>query len=271
MNKLITVFSFQSINLCVSLKSMALPVTNLKLPWLPLFFFFLLFNFVLSELCHPDDKKVLLKIKKAFNDPYVLSSWHLETDCCEWYCIECDRASHRVISLTIVSSELSGQIPPEIGDLLFLETLMLHKLSNLTGPIQPGMAKLHHLKFFWINWTNISGLVPDFLSNLTNLTHLSLSFNNLTGTIPSSLAKLPNLGALQLDRNKLTGQIPNSFGYLPGDQAPSLYLSHNQLSGKIPPSLSRLNFTVIDLSQNKLEGNASMIFGENRTIQIIDL
>ncbi|XP_022151650.1 polygalacturonase inhibitor-like [Momordica charantia] len=237
-------------------------------------FFFLLFissSICFAELCNPNDKKVLLKIKKSFNNPYILTSWKPEEDCCSWYCVQCHPTSHRIISLTIFADDkLSGQIPPVVGDLPFLETLMLHKLPNLTGPIPAAVANLHNLKSLDLSWNGLSGPVPEFLGSLSSLTYLDLSFNNLTGSIPSSLANLQRLGALHLDRNKLTGPIPHSFGYFKG-KIPYLYLSHNQLSGKIPASLGRVNFNVIDLSRNKLEGDASVIFGGNKTTEIVDL
>ncbi|KAJ4728954.1 Polygalacturonase-inhibitor protein [Melia azedarach] len=234
------------------------------------FLLFLLFSPSLSDLCNPSDKKVLLKIKKAFNNPYILASWNPDTDCCDWYTVTCDLTTNRINSLTIFAGDLPGQIPPEVGDLPYLETLEFHKLTNLTGPIQPAIAKLKNLKFLRLSWTNLSGPVPDFLSQLNKLTFLDLSFNSLSGSIPSSLSKLQNLDALHLDRNKLTGPIPESFGKFNG-KVPELYLSHNQLSGKIPASLGNMDFNVIDLSRNKLEGDASFLFGTKKTTQTIDV
>ncbi|BBH07415.1 polygalacturonase inhibiting protein 1 [Prunus dulcis] len=227
-------------------------------------------NPALSELCNPKDKKVLLQIKKAFNNPYILSSWKPKRDCCDWYSVTCDSTTNRVNSFTLFSGGLSGQIPPQVGDLPYLELLQFHKQPNLTGPIQPSIAKLKSLKLLRLSWTNISGSVADFLSQLKNLTFLELSFNNLTGSIPSSLSQLPNLEVLHLDRNKLTGPIPKSFGEFHGSFS-ALYLSHNQLSGKIPTSLAKLDVSTIDFSRNKLEGDASMLFGLNKTTQIVDL
>ncbi|KAJ6699911.1 POLYGALACTURONASE INHIBITOR 2 [Salix purpurea] len=146
------------------------------------------------------------------------------------------------------SGNLSGEIPAEVGDLPYLKTLELHKLSRL----------------------NLTGPVPDSLSNLKNLRVLDLSFNSLSGSIPSSLALLPEIDILGLDRNKLTGPIPESFGNFVG-RVPGISLSHNQLSGKIPASLDNRDFRWVDFSRNKLEGDASMFFGPNKTTGVVDL
>ncbi|KAF4370739.1 hypothetical protein F8388_025118 [Cannabis sativa] len=225
----------------------------------------------LSVLCNNDDKKVLLQIKKAFNDPYYLTSWDQHTDCCYWCCLKCDRKTHRIIALTINSpGSFTGPIPAQLGDLPYLENLSLRKQVNITGPIPPAIAKLKNLKFLRLDSNSLTGSIPDFLSQLTNLMDLDLSFNNLTGTIPASLSKLPNLSYLGLDRNKLTGPIPDSFGEFKVEGL-FLVLSHNQLSGKIPDSFGEKDFGSIDLSRNKLEGDPHALFGLSKTVEHIDL
>lgn len=230
-------------------------------------FFSLTFTTVISGSvrCHSEDKKVLLRIKKAFGNPYHLSSWNAQIlkDCCDWYSVECDLNTSRVITLRIFSGNLSGQIPPAVGDLSYLQTLFFHKLPNLIGTIPPTITKLTRLRSLEISWTNISGPIPDFVSQIKTLEYLDLSFNNLSGTIPPSLSELPNLTDLHLDRNKLTGSIPDSFGKFEGNQVPSLYLSHNQLTGKVPKSLGELKFSSLDFSRNKLEGDISFLFGHD--------
>lgn len=222
-----------------------------------------------TERCNPNDKKVLLQIKQSLNNPYQLASWNPNTDCCDWYVVQCDPNTNRIVEFNLFSVNISGQIPAAIGDLLFLETLIFRKLTNLTGQIPQAIAKLTNLKLLRLSYTNLSGPVPSFLSQLKNLTFLDLSFNNLTGSIPPSLSQLHNLDALHLDRNKLTGNIPDSIGKFTGT-VPDLYLSHNQLTGHVPRSLGDLNFTVLDFSRNKLEGDISFLFGANKTIQIVD-
>ncbi|CAN7069248.1 unnamed protein product, partial [Brassica rapa subsp. trilocularis] len=247
--------------------------TNTTLLFSLLFFITYLITIATSkDLCNQNDKNTLLKIKKSLNNPYHLASWHPETDCCSWYCLECGDATvnHRVISLTIFAGQISGQIPPEVGDLPYLQSLMFHRITNITGQIPSTITKLKYLRSLRLSWLNLTGPVPEFLSQLMNLEYLSLSFNQLSGSIPSSLALLPKLSYVDLSRNKLTGTIPESFGSFPAELA-YLILSHNQLSGSIPKSLGNLDFNRIDFSRNKFTGDASMLFGANKTTFSIDL
>ena len=86
-------------------------------------------------------------------------------------------------SLNLSYNELTGSIPPEIGN-----------LTNLT-----------HLQ---LNNNQLTGSIPSEIGNLTNLTYLGLSSNQLTGEIPSEIGNLTNLTHLYLSYNELTGEIP---------------------------------------------------------------
>lgn len=224
-----------------------------------------------AERCNAADKKALLAIKSAFGNPYLLASWNSDTDCCsEWYQVECDSSSNRIISLTVFSGNLSGQLPSAIGDLPYLQTLEFRKLTDVYGPIPSSIAKLTNLQMLRLSYLNLTGAIPDFIGSLTNLNFIELSSNTLTGSIPSSLSNLHQLNAIRLDHNRLTGSIPNSFGSFSGT-IPDLYLSHNQLTGPIPTALGNVDFTNLDFSYNKLSGDASFLFGKNKGLQQIDL
>ncbi|KAF3552431.1 hypothetical protein DY000_02000290 [Brassica cretica] len=178
-----------------------------KTTTLLLLLFALLFTTSLSkDLCHKDDKNTLLKIKKAMNNPYTIISWDPKDDCCTWVSVECGNAN-RVTSLDISDDDVSAQIPPEVGDLPYLQYLTLRKLPNLTGEIPPTIAKLKYLKSLWLSWNSLTGPVPEFLSQLKNLEYINLSFNKLSGSIPGSLSLLPKLDFLELSRNKITGLV----------------------------------------------------------------
>ncbi|PIN13206.1 hypothetical protein CDL12_14171 [Handroanthus impetiginosus] len=229
---------------------------------------YLSFSLAFSSRCNPNDKKVLLEIKKALNNPYDLISWDPKTDCCDWNVVECDEKSNRITNFDLASADLNLPIPDAIGDLPYLKSLTFHK-TNVTGQIPKAITKLTKLEFLDLRWNHLTGPVPSFLSQLKNLNYIGLSFNNFTGSIPSSLSELPKLGGLLLDRNKLTGNIPESFSEFKVQDF-YLYLSHNQLSGQIPRKLGYGNFTWIDASRNRLEGDISVLFGKNKSIQVID-
>ncbi|KAF8043829.1 hypothetical protein BT93_A1975 [Corymbia citriodora subsp. variegata] len=223
-----------------------------------------------ADLCHPEDKEVLLRIKSALNNPYHLASWDPDTDCCTWYCLKCHDATHRVFSLFFLQDDLPGQIPSAIGDLTYLQGLNLQKLSNFSGPIPESFTKLKYLQFLSISWLNLTGPIPSFLGQLKSLTYLDLSFNKLTGSIPDSLSTIPGLNSINLSRNQLTGKIPASLANLKGNGL-NLILSHNNLSGKLPVTFTGVNFGKLDLSRNKLQGDASLVFGMNKTTYYVDI
>ncbi|KAK9921761.1 hypothetical protein M0R45_030258 [Rubus argutus] len=113
----------------------------------------------LSELYNPQDKNALLEIKTALTNPYILISWNPDVDCCTtWNNVECDPNTNRITYLTFFGDDrVTGQIPAQVGDLPFLETLVLRKLPNLTGPIQPSIAKLKHLNWLRLSWNDLLG------------------------------------------------------------------------------------------------------------------
>ncbi|KAG1327211.1 Polygalacturonase inhibitor [Cocos nucifera] len=244
--------------------------------FLSLLFFILLLSSnplpVSSILCNQDDKKALLSIKAAFGNSFHFSSWTDESSCCEWSNVVCDGESSRVMELNIFDGDLHGSIPDVIGDLSYIHNIVFYKLPNVVGPIPSALAKLKNLVYLTIRETNISGPVPDFLSELTTLNQLDLSFNRLSGSIPASLGDLRRLTSLDLSGNQLSGTIPPSlFQKLTTPEPPSLRLSHNELTGEIPPAFGKVGFSEIDLSQNRLTGDGSLLFGRSKPTITIDL
>ena len=216
--------------------------------------------------CNPADKLALLRFKNYLGNPYTLTTWVNDTDCCRnWYCTECDPHTGRVTAIVISYMELSKPtpIPPSVGHLPFLEKLILRKSPNITGPFPQELSKLTKLRMLWMDWNSLTGPLPAFLSKLTKLTYINLSFNKISGPIPPSIGDIPALDALFLDRNQLTGTIPEELGRK--HLAPYFRLSHNNLTGPIPKSFSKMNITQLDLSRNQLTGDASVLFPTSGT------
>ncbi|KAI3501765.1 hypothetical protein L1887_29773 [Cichorium endivia] len=92
-------------------------------------------------------------------------------------------------SLDLSSNLLSGEIPPEFGDL----------------------KKLHVLD---LKHNNLSGTIPSSLSGMRMVETLDLSYNNLTGTIPPSLVNLSFLSKFSVAHNNLRGLVPYGGQFL---------------------------------------------------------
>lgn len=221
----------------------------------------------LSTTCYKSERKAILSIYSAAGIPVDAGSPQLTSDCCQWQDITCNQAGH-VTGMGIYSQQSSGHISPSVGDLTYLNSLSIRKVTNLTGNIPFSITKLTSLTFLRLDWNSLSGPVPSFLSQLTKLDYLNLAFNHFSGSIPSSLGAL-QLSFIRIDRNKLTGPIPESIASIPN--AEYLYLSHNNLSGTIPKAFSNAKFSVVDLSRNSLSGDASLFFGKNKPLTRLDL
>ena len=114
---------------------------------------------------------------------------------------------------------------------------------NLTGRIPPELGELNHLYILRLDGNRLTGPIPPELGNLTRLTMLSLDGNRLTGPIPPALANLSNLKQLWLADNRLTGSIPPE---LAGIERLSLAVAGNDFHGCLPWVLQRLSRHDID-------------------------
>ena len=98
--------------------------------------------------------------------------------------------------LYLSSNQLTGPIPPELGQLYQfrdpyagLLSLFLHN-NQLTGSIPPELGSLANLRSLRLSDNQLTGSIPPELGNLANLRSLRLSDNQLTGSIPASLTNL---------------------------------------------------------------------------------
>lgn len=150
-------------------------------------------------------------------------------------------------------NQLSGSIPPELGNLSTLQGLGLN-VNQLTGSIPTQLGSLASLQYLGLSSNQLSGNIPAELGSLANLQYLILSHNQLSGSIPAELGSLANLQYLYLSNNDLTSSIPPELGSPTSLQ--DLSLSHNQLSGSIPLELGSLtNLQYLSLNSNQLTGS----------------
>ena len=158
----------------------------------------------------------------------------------------------RVGYLFLSSNQLTGKIPPELGNLSGLKVLYLHH-NQLTGDIPPELGNLSGLTELQLHYNQLTGAIPPEMGNLTGLESLWLSNNQLTGKIPPELGNLSGLKWLYLYYNQLTGEIPPKIGNL--SELVQLELSANRLTGAISPEMGNLaSLESLHLRGNRLTG-----------------
>ena len=166
----------------------------------------LLISSTFSELCNPQYKKVLLQIKQAFNNPYVLASWDPNTDCCDRYCVTCDSASNRINYLPHLLWPSLWPNPTWSGWPLFSRHSLISQVSqsHWSYPTCHCQTTVHR------SWTCLRNLLEFNLSKVVlakRLIALDLNQNKIYGSIPVEITAL-KLQFFNVSYNRLCGQIP---------------------------------------------------------------
>ena len=170
-----------------------------------------------------------------------------------------------LIKLNLFGNQLSGSIPPEIGSLSNLTALYLSD-NQLSGPIPPEIGNLTKLKLLWMYDNQLSGAIPPEIGSLTNLIVLYLNNNQLSGTIPTEIGNITNLTDLNLYANQLSGAIPLSIKNLTNLRY--LGLSGNQLCGIVPLAVATSASKITD-GCNFFNNDSSLCIPDTSVYQAI--
>ena len=204
------------------------------------------------------DRAALVAFYNATDGPNWTdnTNWLSEEPLSEWHGVATNDDG-RVVFLDHTGNQLTGEIPPELGQLTQLTSLGLNS-NQLTGAIPPELGQLAQLTSLLLNYNRLTGEIPVELAQLSQLQHLILGSNKyggnqLTGEIPPELGQLTQLTSLRLSGNRLTGEIPVELGNLA--QLNRLYLHSNELTGPIPSWLVNLTELLeLSLWSNELTG-----------------
>ena len=147
---------------------------------------------------------------------------------------------------------ITGEIPPEIGNLINLSSLIL-KENQLGGEIPPEISYLTGLTQLDLGGNQFTGEIPPEIGSLTNLNILDLAGNQLTGALPAEIGNLANLTELELGGNQVMGAIPPEIGNL--ESLTFIHLEYNQFTGEIPGEIGNLtNLVWLNFVHNQLTG-----------------
>ena len=153
--------------------------------------------------CRYLDSLVLVKIHQSTNGANWTTQWNFATPIHTWYGIALN-ANGCVTEINLSNNNLTGTIPPEIGQLAALTRLNMHS-NNLSSSIPSTIGNLSELLQIWLFKNQLSGMLPPEIGNLSNLTHFGAGVNQLAGTIPGSYGNLSNLGFFTIPQNQLSG------------------------------------------------------------------
>ncbi len=210
-------------------------------------------SFTTKYIACPTGYNALIALYNATDGANWYTPWDLNQDMSTWYGVTLN-ASGCVTRLNLLSNQLTGTIPPELGDLTSLTYLNLGS-TFLSGNIPSELGNLVALDTCLLTDNQLTGPIPGGLLNLPAMVYLSLGANQLTGSISDGFGN--NLDYLDLAENELTGSIPTVLPNLT-----YLFLNDNQLSGEIPAELGNLtNLKQLWLSWNELEGNIPDVLG----------
>ena len=209
----------------------------------------------LARSCAAGDRAVLEALYNATGGPNWTNNanWLSEMPLSEWHGVSVDN-NGCVTGVALNYNQLTGTIPPELGNLASLQRLWLVH-NQLTGDIPTKLGNLSNLRALRLENNQLTGDIPTQLGDLASLRDLNLSANQLTGDIPAELGALANLGTLRLGNNQLTGNIPPALGSLSKTGFEVLSLKNNRLTGTIPADMGELSYLgELILSDNQLTG-----------------
>ncbi|KAJ4836817.1 hypothetical protein Tsubulata_045001 [Turnera subulata] len=230
--------------------------------------------YMIASVTDTNDFAALNALKDAWEN--VPANWTGADPCgSKWEGISCNNS--RLISVTLSSMGLKGQLPGEISSLSELEILDLSYNKYLSGSLPSSIGNLKKLKNLVLVGCNLSGSIPDSIGSLQRLVFLSLNSNGFSGAVPPSIGTLSNLYWLDLSDNNLNGPIPVSTGTTPGldmlVNTKHFHLGMNQLSGTIPDKLFSSKMTPIDvlLNNNNLVGTIPLTLALVQSLEVIRL
>lgn len=194
--------------------------------------------------------RALLALYHSTDGPNWLDhrGWNDTHEPCKWYGVKCTNG--HITSITLNVNDMTGTLPPELGDLSQLEVFVAY-YNFMYGSLPPELGNTS-LRVLILHNNKFDGTIPSSFGQLVNATKIDLENNDLEGPIPPELGQLENLQMLNLRGNKLSGSIPPELGQL--SKLEGLLLSNNPLSGEVPQGLTGLtNLRMFSVAQTDVQ------------------
>jgi len=93
----------------------------------------------------------------------------------------------RLTMLWLYDDTLKGEIPDNIGNLIYLDTLNL-AYNQLTGEIPESMGELENLDYLYLYSNQLNGTIPNSICNIFSKTsHFWIQYNALCPPYPNCI------------------------------------------------------------------------------------
>lgn len=159
------------------------------------------------------DRSALIAFYNSTNgDEWINNTnWCSDKPLNEWYGISTN-STGTVRDIILEYNNLTGTIPPEIGNLTYLRQINVGG-NRLTGSIPSEIGKLKHLERAIFNVNELSGRLPVELAECDKLHTFDILGNKITGSIPVEYAEMFNRDNFDFGcvNNTLSGIIDNAI------------------------------------------------------------
>lgn len=216
------------------------------------------------------DRDVLVALYEATAGPDwdERDNWLTDAAINVWHGVKTNDEGY-VTSISLSYNNLTGSLPPELGDLAHLDTLYL-SINRLSGPIPPELGQMEALVELSLSDNRLSGPLPKEIGNLKNLKKLWFSDNAIRGPLPPEIGDMVSLEDLVFYRNQVSGSLPAELGRLRSLKL--IGAQNNRLEGRIPASLGNLaSLESLDLSINGFTGGIPRELGNLSNLEFLIL
>ncbi|XP_008799129.1 probable inactive receptor kinase At5g10020 isoform X2 [Phoenix dactylifera] len=177
-----------------------------------------------------------------------------------------------VVHVDLSQNQFSGSVKSIMADgsSEIISSLQYLNISHnkLSGELfaKDPMPLFDSLEVFDASFNQLSGHVPSF-NFIVSLKILRLGNNQFSGSLPEALIKENSMVLTELDlsSNQLTGPVQS----ITSATLKNLNLSTNKLSGSLPIRVG--SCAIVDLSNNMLSGNLSVVQSWGNYVEVIDL